>query len=61
MLKSENNKITTFGERLTQLKVARQEKFKAILVERGLPTDSVTFAEYIKKLQKSTSSNTTEE
>lgn len=57
----ENNTIATIKDRLAQLKEAREEKFKSIIIEQGLPVDSESFVEYVKQHIKFSYSNTTEE
>ena len=57
----ENNTIATIKDRLAQLKEAREEKFKSIIIEQGLPVDSESFVEYVKQHIKFSDSNTTEE
>lgn len=57
----ENNTITTIKDRLAQLKAAREENFKSIIIEKGLPVDRTTFVEYIKQHAKPSDSSAIEE
>lgn len=62
MLKLDNPKhLENLRDKLVQAQKIRRDKIRAMFEKRGITIESMTFAEYMKRLPKPNKSNTTQE